>query len=99
MQEIVKEFNKGRSPLSAEERLLDVQSELGELSKEILKSTNYGEKQFKVTDGFKEEFGDVLYALLSLASEQGINAEEVLDKVICKMKERFSRKNHIGSEE
>ena len=99
MQEKVEEFNKGRSPLSVEHRLLDIQSELGELSKEVLKSTNYGEKDFEMTAAFKEEFGDVLYAVLSLANEQGINAEESLDIVIRKMKERQARKNHIGSEE
>ena len=36
-------------------RLLDIESEVGELAKEYLKGSSYGTKEFEMTDDFKEE--------------------------------------------
>ncbi len=44
---------------SPEHRLLDLTSEIGELSKEILKQTNYGKHEFTPSDDWSEELGDV----------------------------------------
>ena len=101
MQKLVEEFNKLKSahqtkmPVSA--RLLDVQSELGELAKEYLKATNYGTSEFSKTEDFELEFGDVLYSLLSLANELSLNSEECLNLILEKYKKRFIDKNNIGS--
>lgn len=101
MQKKVKIFNdevmKRMSKTSVESRMLDVQSELGELCKEILKSTSYGEKSFEVTVDFEMEFGDVLYSLMSLANETGIVAEDCLQKALDKYENRMKKKNDIGS--
>lgn len=100
MQNKVKEFNENilkNQPLSASLRILDIQSELGELAKEILKSTNYGKKDFEVTNDFYLEFGDTLYSLLCLANETGINAEESLNAVLDKYHKRFIEKGNAGS--
>ena len=101
MQNKVKIFNKNRTchkePMSVSARILDIESEIGELSKEYLKSTNYGSKEFTMTADFKEEFGDVLYAILSLADETGINGEECLDIALNKLKLRMKQKNTMGS--
>lgn len=101
MQKIVEEFNKEKSkvyaPMSVGARLLDIQSELGELSKEYLKPTKYGTCDFTVTDDFKLEFGDVLYSLFSLAEEAKIDAKECLNLVIEKYKSRLNKNGGLGS--
>lgn len=101
MQRKVEEFNvlvnKVHKPMSVLARMLDIQSEVGELSKEVLKATRYGTLPFNVNQDFKMELGDVLYAILSLCDEQKINAQECLDMAIEKMKERLNKKNNLGS--
>lgn len=100
MQQRVKEFNeliKRENNMSVYARLLDVQSELGELSKEYLKVSNYGEKDFEISEDFELELGDVLYSILSLANELNINAENALNGVLDKYKKRFDEKNNLGS--
>ncbi len=101
MQQKVKNFNESnkREPLSVYARLLDIASELGELAKEYLKSSDYGKAEFELDDEFKLEFGDVLYCLMSLANEVGIDAEEQLDKVLAKYQARIDKKNSMGSED
>lgn len=46
-----------------EYRLLDAMSELGEVSKEILKGTDYGKKPLEYREEIKGEIGDVLFSL------------------------------------
>ena len=102
MQKLVEEFNKLKSahqtkmPVSA--RLLDIQSELGELAKEYLKPTKYGTADFEVSEDFKLEFGDVIYSLLSLAEETEIDAKECLEKVLNKYRARLAKNNKLGSD-
>lgn len=86
MQNKAKQFNENmpchRKPAPTFARLLDIQSELGELSKEYLKATRYGTEDFSVTEDFKMEFGDVLYSLLALANELNISAELSLNMAL-----------------
>lgn len=101
MQQKVQEFNKNMSchkktmPIYA--RLLDIQSEIGELSKEYLKSTKYGTENFSLSNDFKLEYGDVIYSLLSLANETNIDANECLTMAIEKYKNRLVKNNNMGS--
>ena len=101
MQNKVKEFNKIKNvslkPMSPESRLMDIVSEVGELSKEVLKNTDYGTKAFSVSEDYIMEYGDVLYSLLSLADETGIDSNEALDKVLDKYRKRLLSKGDIGS--
>ena len=57
MQHKVKEFNESktchREPMPVYARLLDIESEIGELAKEYLKNSKYGTKDFEMTDDFK----------------------------------------------
>ena len=78
-------------------RMLDVESEMGELAKEYLKATNYGANSFELTSNFKEEFGGVLYALISLDCELKIDCEESLELVLSKMSDRMKKNNAFGS--
>ena len=91
----IKKFHQKEMPISA--RLLDLQSEVGELSKEVLKSTKYGVEPFVMSENFEMEFGDVLYTLLSLANETNLNAEIALGKVIKKYESRLINNNNMGS--
>ena len=101
MQSLVKNFNDSkichREPMPVYARLMDIESEIGELEKEYLKSSKYGTKEFEVTDEFKEEFGDVVYAILSLSNEIGISAEDCLKISLDKMKKRMEKNNSFGS--
>ena len=100
MQNKVKKFNNEilkNKPLSPALRILDIQSELGELSKEVLKSTKYGTESFSVSNDFYLEFGDTLYSLICLANETNIDMEKSLDDVLLKYKKRFEEKGNAGS--
>lgn len=101
MEKRIKEFNKNltyyREQMPVHARLLDIESEMGELAKEYLKSSSYGAKEFVLSDDFKEEFGDVLYALISLAGELNISCEECVDVVLDKLNTRMQEKNNLGS--
>ena len=102
MQQKVKKFNDNRTchkkPMPTFARILNIQSELGELSKEYLKHSKYGTIPFELDENFKDEMGDVLYAILSLANELELDAEECLDKTLNKLQTRMDKNKSMGSE-
>ena len=102
MQNKVKEFNEKENchgePMPVYARLLDLQSEMGELAKEYLKNSDYGAKECVIGEDFSMEFGDVLYCMLSLANEANIDAEKCLDMAIQKYQRRIGKKQTMGSE-
>ena len=59
--------------------MLDLVSEIGEVSKELLKSSDYGKGDLKVTEDMKKEMGDVLFSLIVLANELDIDDSSVCD--------------------
>ena len=101
MVEKVRVFNANKMahekqmPVSA--RIMDIQSELGELSKEYLKATNYGTSEFSKTEDFALEFGDVLYSMISLGLESGVDVEKSVDDVLAKYQKRIDEKKNMGS--
>ena len=101
MQSLVQKFNEEKmchkEKMTVEARMLDITSESGELAKEVLKSTNYGTKEFVVTEDFEMELGDVLYSLLSLAIETNVDAESCLNKVLKKYESRITNAGNMGS--
>lgn len=100
IQKEIRDFNtKYNLGGSIETRLIDLSSEVGELGKEILEGTNYGEKEFSRTDNLESEFGDVLFSLISAANCAGVDLDVALEKVLKKYEDRFNKKGHIGSEE
>lgn len=99
LQKIVDRFTKEKDMNSkVEVRMIDITSEVGELSKEVLKGTNYGEKVFSPTRGWEEELGDVLFSLICIANETNTSLEDSLMTVLDKYEKRFSSKGHLGSE-
>ena len=101
MQNKVKKFNEKAGnfaePMPVNARIFDIQSEMGELCKEHLKSTNYGSENFKLTEDFKMEYGDTLYSMLSLANELDINANDCLKMALKKYEARINKKSSMGS--
>ncbi|MEM4782169.1 MAG: MazG nucleotide pyrophosphohydrolase domain-containing protein [Halalkalicoccus sp.] len=96
----VSEFNDEYDlAMAPEHRLLDLESETGELAKELLKASAYGDREVETTDGLENEFGDVYYSLLSLADECGIDPERALEASLAKYRERFDSSNSVGSGE
>ena len=79
-------------------RLLDLSSEVGELSKEYLKSTNYGRESFEGSvGGWQNEIGDGLFSLVCLANSTGINLESALQGSLDKYEERLQCGGDAGS--
>jgi NTP pyrophosphatase (non-canonical NTP hydrolase) len=89
---------RDRSPGPREaSRLLDFVSEVGELSKEVLKATNYGRTSFRPPDGWTGELGDVFFSLICLANSTGVDLEAALDGALGKYRERLARRSGIGT--
>lgn len=82
---------------SVEARLLDLVSEVGELSKEVLEGSKYGKDKFVKTPEWENEFGDVLFSLICIANKTDINIESAINKALDKYKKRFAQKGEIGS--
>jgi NTP pyrophosphatase (non-canonical NTP hydrolase) len=78
-------------------RLLDLVSEVGELSKEALEATGYGRDSFHPPDGWAGELGDVLFALVCLANDTGVDLEEALSGALGKYRERLLLGGDAGS--
>lgn len=85
--------------LTPDHRLLDLQSEVGELAKELLTAQDYGDGEFAVTDDVVDEFGDVYYCLLALADELDIDAEAALAASVEKYENRLAETGDAGSGE
>mgnify|MGYP000082480115 CR=1 FL=1 len=78
-------------------RLLDVSSELGEVSKEVLKASDYGQTEARLTAELREELGDLLFSVHALASEANLDSNQLLQEALAKYSARLSVKGHIGS--
>ena len=79
-------------------RLADIQSELGELSKEILKATRYGKTETPTRhESIEDEYGDLLFSVLALGVELKTDPEYCLRKSIEKYNKRLEETGQIGS--
>ena|GEM_PF-217365 len=98
MQPHVQAFiNKHNLQTTPQARYIDLVSEVGELGKEILSSTDYGKQPFAQTSKHADEIGDCLFSLLALCSTMGINAKDALHGALAKYAKRFQQKGSIGS--
>ena len=79
-------------------RLADIQSELGELSKEILKATRYGKTETPTRhESIEDEYGDLLFSVLAFGVELKADPEYCLKKSIEKYNKRLEKTGQIGS--
>lgn len=98
IQGMVKEFTRSKNmDSSISMRIIDLASEVGELSKEVLKGTDYGSKNFKKTEEWQSEIGDVLFSLICIANQTDTNLEDSLNYVLDKYEKRFANKGDLGS--
>lgn len=74
-----------------EARLLDLVSEVGELSKEMLKVTRYGRAPFHPPAEWAGELGDVLFALVCVANSTGVDLQQALEAALERYGERLDR--------
>lgn len=81
--------------------VLDLLSELGEVAKEVLLATQYGERPFPTTPPvtLSNELGDTLFSLCQLASSVGVDLEQSLNDVLQKYEHRWQTRQQIGSRE
>ena len=80
-----------------EARLLDLVSEVGELSKEVLEGTGYGHAPFQLPDGWADELGDVFFALVCLANATGVDLGVALGGALDRYRERLAFGGGAGS--
>ena len=98
IQEKVKIFcNQNKLNTSVEYRILDIMSELGELSKEILLSSDYGNKKIELNDKIKLELGDVLFSLITMANSFDVDLDDCLNQVLEKYQKRINKGSSPGS--
>ncbi|WP_432406243.1 MazG nucleotide pyrophosphohydrolase domain-containing protein [Wukongibacter sp. M2B1] len=99
IQKKIEKFTKEKNlNISPNLRIIDLVSEVGEMAKEVLKSTAYGKKDFMASGDWQSEIGDVLFALICLANSTDTNLEQSLFKALEKYEKRFENKGNIGSE-
>lgn len=81
---------------------LDLMSELGEVAKELLLATAYGERPFADRDAqssqrLATELGDALYSLCLLASAADVDLEEAFTTTLQKYEARWQAIGQTGS--
>lgn len=76
---------------------LDLTSEVGELAKEIILTTDYGKTPSQPRKDIEKELGDVLFSLIILANIYTVDLEKALQGVLEKCEKRFQETGHIGS--
>ena len=77
---------------------LDLLSEFGEVAKELLKATNYGEHDPIYNSAMTEEMGDLLYSLCQLATAVNVDLDQALTATLAKYEARWQEKGHPGSQ-
>lgn len=78
--------------------LLDIMAELGELSKELLKATNYGRSAGEPPrERMADEIGDVMFAIAYLSTLYDVDPEEAMWNSVRKFEKRL-RRGGAGSE-
>lgn len=92
LQEKIRIFCKQNKMENAPEYcLIDLVSEIGEASKEILKMTDYGKSPIKYREEIIGELGDVSYSLITLANSLDVDLEEASDLVLTKYQKRLTK--------
>lgn len=95
LQQVVSDFNsKHEIKIEPDARVLDLNSEVGEISKLSFK-TKVGEPVRSLD--WQEEIGDALYSILSLSSTLNINAETALKEALLKYAGRIKRNGNMQS--
>lgn len=98
MQNRVRAFVTRHGLLRAPEiHLLDLLAEIGEVAKEVLMASHYGQHVPQLSPQLAEELGDVGYALFALACACQVDLEEALMQVLAKYEVRLTERGNPGS--
>lgn len=82
---------------TAEARLLDLVSEVGELAKEALNATRYGREPFISGTAWDDELADAFFSLVCLANATAVDLDAALDGALTKYRDRFSQHGDADS--
>lgn len=97
-QQLAAEFARAHGlTMDPQVRFLDLSSELGELSKELLKASDYGKQSPLATEEMEKELGDCIFSLLCLCESLGLDGENALCAALEKYRKRFAEKGDMGS--
>jgi NTP pyrophosphatase (non-canonical NTP hydrolase) len=98
LQERAAKFLQGHGlEATPEVRVLDLVSEVGEVAKEVLRSTGYGRVPFRPGKGWAEEVGDALFALVCVANAGGVDLEACFEGALKKYAARLEAHEDPGS--
>jgi NTP pyrophosphatase (non-canonical NTP hydrolase) len=78
-------------------RVLDLAAEVGELAKEVLKGSSYGQEPFSPTENWADELGDVFFSLIFVANSTGVDLEAALAQTLEKYRQRLGRSGEMSS--
>ena len=76
---------------------LDLVSEVGEVAKALLESSEYGELPVGRTVALEEELGDAFFSLVALAESLDVDLERALDGALEKYETRLAERGSAGS--
>ncbi len=71
---------------------LDLVSEVGEVAKEVLLASDYGQQELQFGPAVADELGDALYSLLALAESCDVDAGQALEVALRKYERRFDQR-------
>lgn len=81
---------------TTEFRIMDLVSEVGEVTKDATKSAEYGTEKENLTVK-EDEIGDVIFSLFAVCNALDIDAENALETALDKYADRISEKGDPGS--
>ncbi len=67
------------------------------MAKECIESSDYGRQEFKPTEDWRGELGDVLFSLVCLANVTGVDLNAALKRAMDKYEQRLASKGDAGS--
>ena len=76
---------------------MDLMSEVGELAKEVLLATDYGQRASQIRLELANEIGDALYSLLALADVCGVDAAAALGAALEGYERRLAERGDASS--
>jgi NTP pyrophosphatase (non-canonical NTP hydrolase)/8-oxo-dGTP pyrophosphatase MutT (NUDIX family) len=80
-----------------ESRALDLVSEVGEVAKEVLKATRYGDAPFDTPPTWADELADVFFSLACLANATNVDLDRALEGALRKYQSRLLGRGDAGS--
>ncbi len=91
-QDAVKKFVEERNwDTPAQEILIHLYEELGEVSRNVLKKSNYGGQHVKESEiNMDEELADVFYLLLKLSNKYNVDLSTAFEDKMAKNTKRFN---------